>query len=163
MDNTENFSSIDEFIDVEPFTEKLFDPKTKQNDIKFIEENTSKKTFLKLLLIFNQARNLFYNNSKMSEFMENDYDKIKRSFNIIGYNLHYKKIHFHNIKKYNSKLTGKKLVSLDSDISIDIQYPDKVEIYDIIDYNYMRSKDIKHYRYTEPNSVINYIIWFSKS
>ena len=61
MDNTENFSPIDEFIDVEPFTEKLFDPKTKQNDIKFIEENTSKKTFLKLLLIFNQARNLFYN------------------------------------------------------------------------------------------------------
>lgn len=163
MNNTENISLIDEFIDIEPFTEKLFDSNTKQNDIKFIEENTPKKTFLKLLSIFNEARNLFYNNSKMSEFMDNDYHRIKRSFNLIGYNLFYKKIHFHNIKKFNSKLTGKRIVSLDNDISVNIQYPDKVEIYDLIDYNYMRSKNIKHYRYVEPDSVINYIIWFSKS
>lgn len=163
MDDTENISLTDEFIDVEPFTEKLFDSNTKATDIKFIEENTPKKTFLKLLLIFNEARNLFYNNSKMSEFMDNDYDKIRSSFNLIGYNLHYKKIHCHNIKKFKSELTGKKFVSLDNDISINIQYPDTVEIFDLIDYNCMRSKDIKHFRYKEPNSVINYIIWFTKS
>tara|TARA_Y200000002_G_scaffold382507_1_gene399808 strand:+ start:4609 stop:5100 length:492 start_codon:yes stop_codon:yes gene_type:complete len=163
MDYTKDISLINDFIDVEPFTEKLFNSNTKRNDIKFIEENSSKKTFLKLLLIFNEARNLFYNNSKLSEFMDNDYHKIKTSFNLIGYNLHYKKIHFHNIKKFNSELTGKKIVCLDSDISINIQYPDKVDIYDLIDYNFMRSKNIKHFRYSEPDSVINYIIWFSKS
>lgn len=163
MDNTENISSVEEFIDIESFTEKLFDSNTKQLDIQFIEESTAKKTFIKLLMIFNEARNLFYNNSKMSEFMDNNYQKIKTSFSLIGYDLHYKKIHMHSIKKLKSELTGKKLISLYSDISIDIQYPDKVEIYDLINYNYMRSKDITHFRYNEPDTVINFIMWFSKS
>lgn len=163
MDNTENISSIEEFIDIESFTEKLFDFNTKQIDIQFIEESTAKTTFIKLLMIFNEARNLFYNNSKMSEFMDNNYQKIKKCFRLIGYELHYKKVHMHTIKKLKSELTGKKLVNFDNDISIDIQYPDKVEIYDLINYNYMRSKDITHFRYNEPNTVINFIVWFSKS
>tara|TARA_B100001094_G_C18140333_1_gene777459 strand:+ start:491 stop:982 length:492 start_codon:yes stop_codon:yes gene_type:complete len=149
-------------IDKEDFINKLY-----MNDIdKFnlnLSEDNPKILFERLLYILNEGiKILFHDDITINELLNNDYNTLNKYINIIGYKLLFKKCHVYNINLLKMHIKNNSIYNNYNKTDIEIKYPDKPTIRDLINYKYIRSSNLNDYKYSERVKNIYHIIWFTE-